>query len=117
MKRRIENLNKDLTYRLQSGWNIAIFWAIAGLVAISAVLYFYLLTSSVFNIAWRTDTEKKISALRSSVSELESNYLKAIGDLSAEKAKELGLKEFNKPIFASLEDGDKLSFNSNPNGF
>lgn len=116
MKKRIENLNNNLTYRLENGLNAAVFWVIFGLIAVSAVLYFYLLTSSVFNIAWRTDTETKISVLRSNVSELESNYLKAISGLSAERAEEFGLKEFNKPIFAALEDGDKLSFNS-PNNF
>lgn len=117
MKTRIENLNNDLTYRLEGGLNTITLWIMAALIAVLTVLYFYFLTSSVFNIAWRTNAESRISALRSNVSELESKYLTAISGLSIDKAETLGLKEFNKPIFAALEDGDKLSLNVNPNGF
>ncbi|MEK7081363.1 MAG: hypothetical protein AAB888_00155 [Patescibacteria group bacterium] len=115
MKTRIENLNNDLTYRLENGVNIAAFWAMAALITVLVVLYFYFLTSSVFNIAWRTNTDSRISALRSNVSELEAKYLNTIGNLSIDKAKSLGLKEFNKPIFAISGDGEKLTFNSQGN--
>ncbi len=113
MKAKIENFNKDISHRLESGWDIAVFWLLASLAAAMLVLYFYFLTGSVFNIASRSSAESKISALKTGVSELESNYLSAIGGLDMEKAGNLGLKEFNKPIFASLDTGEKLSFNDN----
>lgn len=116
MKTRIENLNNDLIYRLESGLNVAAFWTMAAIATVLVVLYFYFLTSSVFNIAWRTNTDSRISALRSNVSELESKYLNSIGNLSIDRAESLGLKEFNKPIFATSGDGEKLTFN-NQNGF
>ncbi len=115
MKAKIENLNTALVYRLENGPRAAIFWLLVSLAGVLTVLYLYFLTSSVFNVAWRGNAEVKISILRSNVSELESNYLASLSSLDMGKAESLGLKEFNKQVFASSGEGEKLSFNSKSN--
>lgn len=81
-----------------------------GGVAVLALLYAYGVISTVTLVLERRSIEKESKEVSAQLSIQESTYLRAVGDLTLDKATTLGFKEIKNPQYAAL-NSNGLSYN------
>lgn len=72
-----------------------------GVLGITMALYFYLVASTIFNVAGRANAENDLRIVKSTLSELELEYLVAGNTISLDLARSLGYEEANNAVFIS----------------
>lgn len=109
---KIDNINSIRNIKLKisfiSNWinKKNIFWFLTIILSSLLVLYFCFITQTIVNTASYKSTEKKITILDSSISELESQYISLKRNIDSNMAKELGYVEV-----ATIKFIDKNSIN------
>ena len=76
-----------------------VFSALVFLIALFAMLYAYLIGSSVFHVALRAEVEKEIAHISMRLSDLEKAYLKRKGAIDREYARTLGFHEVSEKTY------------------
>ncbi|MEA2112742.1 MAG: hypothetical protein U9P50_02090 [Patescibacteria group bacterium] len=71
----------------------SIFWALTGVLVLLVGLYFCFITQTIINTASYQSIERKITALDSEISGLESQYISLKREVDYDLAKELGYIE------------------------
>src|SRR3989344_3478930 len=74
-------------------------WALAGLFALTVLVYGYLVNATIMNIVERKEAAQEIAFMRSSIGGLESQYNVLRNTLTYEYAKALGFSESREKIF------------------
>lgn len=72
-----------------------------GFLAFSMALYFYFVASTVFNVAGRANLENELRVVKSTLSELEIEYLATGNAISLNLARSMGYEEANGAVFVS----------------
>ncbi len=78
-----------------------IFWCLAGVMVILAVLYMYLVAHSISEVLARTALERQIATLQSSVGDMELRYVGKKGTFNFETSGMLGYLEPTETIFVT----------------
>lgn len=72
-----------------------------GVLGITMAFYFYLVASTIFNVAGRANVENELRIVKSSLSEIELEYLASGNSISLDLARSLGYQEANNAVFVS----------------
>ena len=87
-------------------------WILAGIAFTFIFMYAYFVSASVSNIVVAKNLQSDISAMTSSVSNLEASYLSAKSSINMDSALALGFKESKSDtVFISRNSLASLSFN------
>lgn len=78
-----------------------------GFLIFSMALYFYFVASTVFNVAGRANLENELRIVKSTLSELEIEYLATGNSISLDLARSLGYEEAGGAVFVSKNDTAK----------
>lgn len=90
-----------------------IFWSLVVCVIITLGLYLYFLSSTVYTIVLRQQTEKSIATLEGNAGTLESNYLNIKNTVTIEFARSKGFKDIIATQYISRKSlGTNLSLNT-----
>ncbi len=76
-----------------------LFWVMLAAVVVTSVFYMYAVNKTIVMVAQREAIESKISANRSVVSKLESQYISEINGITFEFAESLGYDEAREIIY------------------
>jgi hypothetical protein len=101
---------KAITHQLHV-YRKGIFWLAALGVAFFALLYVYLINTTVLNVVARQRYTNQIAELTTSVSKLESENTSLKGSITIDEAKLLGFEESEQVTFVS-RPGRDLSYNT-----
>jgi hypothetical protein len=101
MKNNILKLNTKSATLVSGGVEHTWTYMTFAVLGISMALYFYLVASTSFNVAGRVNAENELRVVKSSLSELELEYLAAGNSISLDLARSLGYLEANNAVFIS----------------
>lgn len=96
MTDRILQLNNEV---LGNNAEKSIFYALSTGLVVVFFMYTYLVGSIIFGLVERKNTEISARELRSDIAVLEVEYLDLSGEITLEKAKELGFTEAKDQVF------------------
>jgi hypothetical protein len=87
------------------------FWTCVGLIVIFISLYIYFVNVTIFLTAERSNTEEALIDLKSSISQLELEFIEETRSLTINYAHELGFQKIGKPIFVKRDNNTRLTLN------
>lgn len=91
----MQTYKKTAVYRGES----RLFYSAVLFLMLSAAAYAYFLCTSVVNVVMRKDVDVQISAVSTTMSELESDYIELQSALSADTATQKGFVVATKRVF------------------
>lgn len=107
MKKNISKLNTRSATLIWGDVDPFYMHLVLGALALSMVLYFYFVASTVFNVAGRANVENELRVVKSNLSELEIEYLATGNSISLDLARSMGYEEANKAVFVSKNTSAK----------
>ncbi len=84
--------------------NKLLFFGLAGLCVLSAILYVYGINRTVHNVAERQTIEQELSTRVVRVSDLEFEYMDLKNSVTLDRAIELGFRQTDKVTFVSRKN-------------